>query len=293
MRSKICLIFLCFYGLILGSACNSSSSNEQENVHTKDSIQTQNISAVIEEPKEEVFPERKFEKGAEIIILGTSVRLRSEPNLKGEILHKANSGEVYTVTDITEERTLLSTAPNNGINPKCFAYHWYKVRIKDGLEAWVYGKFVYKQTVYESSDFVKDTEFTMNGRKYQIGQAVGSNVPPRFDNDGDPTGCSDFYLVMLYEKSMKKVYPVFIQNPKEASDAFALVMESNCIGLVKEAYMAHRYRMVEETPSGNSIKITIGLMSKDAEEILETIEVQIVKEQAIGKILEFPSEIDI
>ena len=60
------------------------------------------------------------------------VRVRTEPNLEGEILSLYYEGDTVEVLDRSDEKYEIDGE----------SWHWYKVRSGSYPEGWVYGKYL-------------------------------------------------------------------------------------------------------------------------------------------------------
>jgi len=79
-----------------------------------------------------VIPGGILKDGTGAIVTGDYVRVRSGPTLEHRILTKVNKETQVTVLNRAEESSTISGSVN----------YWYKVKIEDGTEGWLWGEFL-------------------------------------------------------------------------------------------------------------------------------------------------------
>lgn len=142
------------------------------------------------------------------IIIGDNVRVRSSPELNGDVIHTFNTAELVNITDRTNERKVITN--DNGCD--AYGYHWYKIYDTQGRVGWVYGKYIFHLRGENSqAPFAfphPTTEYIdIDGNQYHFDIATDMGYGPD-DVDG-LTGCDTTFVMYLHKKGSSHVEPVY------------------------------------------------------------------------------------
>jgi hypothetical protein len=103
------------------------------------------------------------------VITSDSVRIRSQPSLRGSILGRADHG--MAVTALGRSRTAEAVTRGGEHN------WWYQVETPDHKKGWVYGEYVYLETQDESAEKLQ-FKMTVDGKETTFTARVFSSRPP-------------------------------------------------------------------------------------------------------------------
>jgi hypothetical protein len=151
------------------------------------------------------------------IVVGEGVRLRAQPDTKGEVIEKLNTGTLLKIIRSGDKKVIMGKSDQ--CNPDGF--YWYEVLESGGKRGWIYGEFIYRLIIKGRNDEnLDDLQTKLFSRQYMyktqwygLGYAVATR-PVKYDQEED-TVCVDYVMPFLFADKEGVVYPFkFIPNKK-------------------------------------------------------------------------------
>lgn len=228
----------------------SCGNKKQENKSTpEDSLQTQDIST-----------QETITTPYNAVIIGKDVRSRELPDTKSKAIRNFAEGEMVTITDRTVEREVLTSGDDCDES----GYQWFRVKDHNGVQSWVFGKFIYAFSESET-----DCTLSLNGASYRFIIAEGKSMGP--DGEEGLNACEIRYIPLLYQQDKYNADLVYYTDGSLTGfDNKKTIRQSKNGILILSSYSGHGSEEILEAGSGkwenkDAIHLKMGFYSQTEE----------------------------
>lgn len=146
------------------------------------------------------------------VIIGTSVRVRSAPDINSDEVAKVNTGDAGAIEEVGTEWKALSG------DDYCEKHPWVKVKFLNGVTGWVYGSFVYK--IFEAgNDMFPGEKVWVDFKEFELRLCQNFSNPVADENG--LTGCTEFYPLVLFVPNQNGLnFLEIVNHPHPESPVF-------------------------------------------------------------------------
>ncbi len=160
------------------------------------------------------------------VIVGETVRIRSDANVNSKVLKTMNTGDVVKIISKTDKRVVIPLS-----NDICdeYGYYWYKIKGLDGQTGYVYGAFLYIIEVFNNKYFenVYASSFSLGGKDFYYDFAEVNSIGITNDESG-LIECDQLKIPFLYDKKDSKIFPIqFVKSYIKSVSPFKTTKDKN------------------------------------------------------------------